>query len=143
MIGGAMKMASKMLDPPTKLSDLKNQKSEIEKSIETSTEVVRIALKKEVVSLENEIKDEMARYHSSIRNEIQTSFREMSSELKGIEADIAVFKDLVEKTYYLILDQRHREGLEKLEATYKTFLHVITCFFSRRSGFQLVTKFQL
>ena len=32
MIGGAMKMASKMLDPPTKLSDLKNQKSEIEKS---------------------------------------------------------------------------------------------------------------
>ena len=22
------------------------------------------------------------------------------------------------------------------------FLHVITCFFSRRSGFQLVTKFQ-
>ena len=81
MIGGAMKMASKMLDPPTKLSDLKNQKSEIEKSIETSTEVVRIALKKEVVSLENEIKGEMAKYHSSARNEIQTSFHEMSSEI--------------------------------------------------------------
>ena len=124
LITGACKMGEKMLTPPpSQISDLKNQSKVLQESLEQSNEVVQKAIENELSKVQQEMQDEMSKHASEIQEQIQSSFMEISDGLRNIEMEMTNVKELIQKTYYLMLDQRHKDGLEKLEAAYEVFLN--------------------
>ena len=124
LITGACKMGEKMLTPPpTQISDLENQTIVLQESLEQSNEVVQKAIENELTKVQQELQDEMSKHASEIQEQIQSSFMEISDGLRNIEIEMTNVKELIQKTYYLMLDQRHKDGLEKLEAAYEVFLN--------------------
>ena len=63
---------------------------------------------------------------SDIRNdlfsELQKSFTSMAGELKELDNELKSTKGLVQKTFLLAIDARYKQGIERVEAAYKTFL---------------------
>ena len=117
-------MGEKMLTPPpSQISDLENQSKVLQESLEQSNEVVQKAIENELAKVQQEMQDEMSKHSSEIQEQIQTSFMEISDGLRNIEVEMTNVKELIQKTYYLMLDQRHKDGLEKLEAAYEVFLN--------------------
>ena len=123
LISGACKMGGKLLSPPRlQLSELENQSKKLQISMENSDSIVQEAIQEKLATVQENIKLELARHAIEIRKEIQASFMEISDELLKIQSQLVDVKEMIQKTYCLMLDQRHKQGLETLEAAYKNFL---------------------
>ena len=123
LISGACKMGGKMLSPPpTKLSNLEKHSKKLQESLKESNSIVQEAIQEKLAVVQADIKKEMSKHAIEIRREIQASFREISEDLLKIQSQMVDVKEMIQKTYCLMLDHRHKQGLETLEAAYKNFL---------------------
>ena len=122
LIGTALNFGAEMLDPPPKLSDLRNQTKELQESIESSSGVIEKALKNELKNVEDKISLEMAQHAANIQSEVQRSFKKVSRQLDKLESTTTEVKVIVTQSFGELLDSRHRDGLTKLDSAYQNFL---------------------
>ena len=133
ILGGAFKLGSNLLNPQPKLSDLrKTEKSlrlDIEKLKSKSVSTFAIdSLSKDLENVQNSITNfkesnsELIEDFSRLKLDVRDQFKTMSKEMKSLESDVKDLKDLVTATFELIVDQRYKDGIEAIEAAYKTFL---------------------
>ena len=114
-LGGALRIGGIVLNPPTKLADLTKQSEDIKKKIDDTTEIYQANLKSELQIVQDQMKE-------TLQTHIQTSFTNISQDLKKINEDLQTTMDLVHKSYEIILDQRYKQGIEKIEAAHTNLL---------------------
>ena len=115
MVGGAMKMASNILDPPPKLSHLKEERQKLENMLEGSSDLIREQIRKSIEISERNITME-------IQTQFEQSMKVMSSDLKTIETELGPIKNLGRETFDLVLDIRYKQGIEMIDSAYQSFL---------------------
>ena len=114
-LGGALRIGGIVLNPPTKLADLTKQSDDIKQKLDETTEIYQANLKSELQIVQDQMKE-------TFQANIQTSFTNISQDLKKINEDLETTMDLVHKSYEIILDQRYKQGIENIEAAHTNLL---------------------
>ena len=114
-LGGALRIGGIVLNPPTKLADLTKQSDDIKKKLDDATEDIQKNLKSELQIVQDLMKE-------TLQDNIQTSFTNISQDLKKINENLETTMDLVHKSYEIILDQRYKQGIENIEAAHTNLL---------------------
>ena len=124
LIFAAARIGAKLMSPPSpKKSDLEKQFNELKETIDnTNSQTVKDACELQLSQVQEKLKVENDIHFSLIRRELQEAFGEVSKTLHEVESNLSKMKVFVEETYYMVLDQSHKEGLEKLDAAYQVFL---------------------
>ena len=124
LIFAAARIGAKLMSPPSpKKSDLERQFNELKETIDnTNSQTVKDACGLQLRQVQEKLKVENDIHFSLIRRELQEAFGEVSKTLHEVESNLSKMKVFVEETYYMVLDQSHKEGLEKLDAAYQVFL---------------------
>ena len=81
----------------------------------------------------------------SMRCELQSSISSISSDLKTIDKGIGALKSIATETYEMVVDIKHKEGIDLIDSNYDVFLKGLKNYekaHSRFSGFivELETK---
>ena len=84
----------------------------------------------------------------SMRRELQSTMTDISSDLKSIDSGIDTLKTIATETYEMVVDLKHKEGLDLIDSNYDVFLKGLRNHekaHSRFSGFiiELETKASL
>ena len=92
ILGGALKLGSTLLNPELKLSDLTKCQNELIEDFDL------------------------------LKSEIQSSADIISKHMVKVEVDLKEIKDAVLNTYNLVVDQRYKAGIEKVDAAFTNFV---------------------
>jgi len=98
-IGGALKVASSLLNPDIKLADLRRTENAVLKGQTLITEDI-----------------------GAIQEEVNKRFNEVALEMKKMNANVKMIKEVMDEIYLIISDIHYRDGPEKVEALYEMFL---------------------
>merc|ERR1712241_582991 len=91
--------------------------------MESCSESVKEALRKEVEHVEAEVKKEMNLLLKSQKNEIQSVFKDtLTEEMVSLEDKLKDTKEMIQLTYEVVLDTRYRQAIEYVESAYQNFI---------------------
>ena len=125
IVGGAINMGSKILNPAPTLADIKRTEKEIIQQLEGQTGIIKDALEHKLEALREEMKrpqTEILEDFELVKREVQSSASAMTHHMQHINDELADMKNIINHTYQLVRDQRYRDGIEKIEGAYETFL---------------------
>ena len=92
IIGGALKLGSSILNPTVTLHDM------------------------------NRLEKELVGDFGTIKVELKQSAKVMSEDMMKIKSDLLHVKDTVSKTYDMILDSSYKEGIDRVDAAFETYV---------------------
>ena len=92
IIGGALKLGSSILNPTVTLHDM------------------------------NRLEQELVGDFEAIKEEIKQSAKIMSEDMMKIESSLLQVKDTVRKTYDMVLDSSYKEGIDRVDAAFETYV---------------------
>ena len=92
IIGGALKIGSSILNPTATVHDL------------------------------NRLEKEMVYDFRAIKEEIKQSAQIMSKDMMKIQSDLSDVKDMTSKTYNLVLNSSYKEGIDRIDAAFETYI---------------------
>ena len=125
IVGGGLKMGASLLNPNASLADV----NRVEKGIKASLEENYENLKDEIDTNFRKLSEEKESFQPEIRQdldeikkEVQESALRIAVEMDIIKKELSDIKSIVNHTYRLVRDVRYRDGIEKIEAAYETFL---------------------
>jgi len=122
-VGGAIRLAGNVLDPPALLSDLKKETESIKQHMDGRSEKFVASLAVELNQVENNLRKEIDLHFQRVQEDIQNNFDAMSNELKKHDDALQDIKALVAETLGVALEQRYLDGIEKVNGTFESFLH--------------------
>ena len=67
----------------------------------------------------------MAKHYKTLQMNVQTTFEYLSEDLEKIEDNLFEMKDIVHKTFEVVLDQHFESGVDLVESAYKEFMRGI------------------
>ena len=126
LVGGAINMGSKILNPAASLADIKRAEKEILEQLDEQTGIVKGILEKELETLRKEMtrpQSEILEDFQLIKSEVQASAASMTQHMHHIGEELVDVKNIINHTYQLVRDTRYRDGIEKIEGAYDTFLN--------------------
>ena len=92
IIGGALKLGSSILNPIATLHDV------------------------------NRLEKELVEDFGAIKEEMKHSAKVMSEDMIKIKSDLLNVKDTVSKTYDMVLDSSYKEGIDRVDAAFDTYV---------------------
>jgi len=126
IVGGAINIGAKMLNPAPTLADIKRTEQEVISQLEGQTGMIKELLEHKLETL----REEMKRPHSEIledfdivKKEVQSSASAMTQHMNAIGEELVDMKNIINHTYQLVRDTRYRDGIEKIEGAYETFIN--------------------
>ena len=125
MVGGAIQMGGKILNPAPSLADIKRSEKEILESLEGQTGIIKETLEKRLETIREEMKrpqSENVEDFQIVKKEVQSCVSAMTSDMRRLENELVDIKDIINHTFQLVRDMRYRDGIEKVESAYEIFL---------------------
>jgi len=141
IVAGALKLSTSVLNPNPSLSDLKRMQQELEKQMTHSTGVVKRALAKELESIKEDMQKpqtELIEDIHVIKKELQNTAAELAKDMATVEEDLQLTKEIVLRTYNLVVDIRYKDGVERIDGAFKVFVkgaRNLETTFSEMKGF--------
>ena len=72
-----------------------------------------------------EMDNAMAKHYKTLQMNVQTTFEYLSEDLEKIEDNLFEMKNIVHKTFEVVLDQHFESGVDLVESVYKEFMRGI------------------
>lgn len=125
IVGGAVNIGSKLLNPAPTLADIKKTEKEILKQLDGQTGMIKDLLEEKLEAVREEMKNphsEVLEDLQLVKKEVQVSASAMTHHMQNIGKEMVDMKNIINHTYQLVRDVRYRDGIEKIEGAYDTFI---------------------
>ena len=125
IVGGGLKMGASLLNPNASLADIKRVEKAIKENMDEEFEHLKDGIDTNFRKLNEKIENfqpEIRQDLDEIKKEVRESVMHIALEMDNIKKELSDIKSIVNHTYRLVRDVRYRDGIEKIEAAYETFL---------------------
>ena len=98
MVGGAIQMGGKILNPAPSLADIKRSEKEILESLEGQTGIIKETLEKRLETIREEMKrpqSEIVEDFQIVKKEVQSCVSAMTSDMRRLENELVDIKDII------------------------------------------------
>ena len=102
IVGGAINMGSKILNPAPTLADIKRTEKEIIQQLEGQTGIIKDALEHKLEALREEMKrpqTEILEDFELVKREVQSSASAMTHHMQHINEELADMKNIINHTH--------------------------------------------
>jgi len=128
LLGGALSFGATLLHPEPTLQELQEQLRETKAAIEgTSSQLFIQALEKVQLELEDKIANpvgEIKVEFAEVRADMKRIFSEVGESSNKMTLEMSKLRDLISRTFQIVVDNRFKDGIETVDSAYNVFLRI-------------------